>query len=155
MKQARLDSRCSDAAHVGLRCRASSQVSSVHTIGDAKTDRSYRIIELHSDLADWLTDQRCSSRDDSLVGGTSSGQPIDRTNFARSLRALSKRVHIQPVRPYDLHHTAITRQCQRGYRAWQVADWTGTSECMIYLYYRHVLTEVMGLLPIGWTDEQP
>ncbi len=139
---------CIDLNRLTLRVKA--QVSATNVIADAKTVRSNRVIPLHPDLGQLLGDHRNGADDLDLVAGTRSGAPIDRNNFNRSLRKLCAAVGLEAVKPYELRHTAITHQCQRGYRAWQVADWAGTSEAMIYLYYRHVLTEVIEMPPVDW-----
>ena len=77
------------------------------------------------------------------------GTPLDRNNLNRSLRRLCTEVDIEPpVTPYELRHTAITHQCEADHHAWQIADWAGTSEKMIYLHYRHLLDEVVALPPV-------
>lgn len=137
-----------------------SQMNARNEFAPTKTVRATRSIRLHASSVESLTrwqatedDRRARAgttwADLGLVAPTSIGTPIDRNNFVRSLRQLCERVDIRPaVSPYELRHTAITHQCEAGYPAWQVADWAGTSEKMLYLHYRHQLKEVSDLLPL-------
>jgi integrase len=61
---------------------------------------------------------------------------------------LSKGLGIKPVvAPYELRHTAITRQCEAGHSTREIADWAGTSERMINEVYRHKLVRLSPLGP--------
>ena len=85
-----------------------------------------------------------------LIAATSSGRPIQRHNFARSIRNLCKRLNIDPlITPYELRHTAISIQAEAGHPAFQIADWAGTSERMISDVYRHQLASVTYLVPVA------
>lgn len=80
-----------------------------------------------------------------VVASTSSGNPVDRHAFARSLRGLCTKIGIEPISPYELRHTAITMQADAGHTSWEIADWAGTSEAMISQVYRHRLRTVSRL----------
>ncbi len=59
----------------------------------------------------------------------------------------SARTSNENRRPYELRHTAISHQADRGRSSWEIADWAGTSERMISDVYRHQLTQVSALTP--------
>ncbi len=84
---------------------------------------------------------------DGLVVTSLAGTAIERNNFARSLHQLCERADIEPIRPYELRHTAISHQADRGRSSWEIADWAGTSERMISDVYRHQLTQISALTP--------
>ena len=136
--------------------RVTAQVSSTNEIVEPKTARATRSLRLPEETVSRIRSHRdASTADPSLDDGrglmvsTAIGTPVERNNFARSLRRYSAAAEIHPaVTPYELRHTAITHQCGRGYHAWQVADWAGTSEKMIYLHYRHLLDETIDIPPI-------
>jgi integrase len=92
---------------------------------------------------------RTASRrnDHGLIVTSRTGTPIERNNFARSLHRLCVRAGIEPIRPYELRHTAISHQADRGRSSWEIADWAGTSERMISDVYRHQLNQVSALTP--------
>lgn len=84
-----------------------------------------------------------------VVASTASGTPVDRHSLARSMRLLCQKAEIDPpVTPYELRHTAISRQADAGRSAWEIADWAGTSEAMISRTYRHRLRRVASLTPV-------
>ena len=84
-----------------------------------------------------------------VVASTAAGTAIDRHSLARSIRLLCKKVGIEPpIAPYELRHTAISRQADAGHSAWEIADWAGTSEAMISRTYRHRLRRVATLKPV-------
>ncbi len=83
-----------------------------------------------------------------LVVTTAFGTAINQRNVHRSLALACRRAGIEPaVSGYDLRHTAITFQVEKGYPVHQIADWAGTSERMIIEVYRHKLTDVLDLGP--------
>ena len=83
-----------------------------------------------------------------LIVTTAFGTAVNQRNVHRSLATACKRAGIVPaVSGYDLRHTAITFQVERGYPVHQIADWAGTSERMIIDVYRHKLTDVIDLGP--------
>lgn len=55
---------------------------------------------------------------------------------------------------YDLRHTAITYQVEKGYPVHRIADWAGTSEPMIIDVYRHKLDEITDLGPSNGHGQQ-
>lgn len=64
-----------------------------------------------------------------IIATTASGTPIQRNNYARSMRQLCKVLKIEPhVTPYELRHTAISLQAEAGQTPWNIADWASTSE---------------------------
>lgn len=88
-----------------------------------------------------------------LVLTTSAGTAIRAENLRRSLHGLCDRAGLDRVTPYELRHTAITFQAERGYSAWEIADWAGTSERMVYDVYRHKLGGVVAVEPVDLDDE--
>ncbi len=84
-----------------------------------------------------------------ILASTNVGTPVDRHSLARSLRLLCRKVGVDPpIAPYELRHTAISRQADVGASAWEIADWAGTSEAMISRVYRHRLRRVSALRSI-------
>lgn len=67
------------------------------------------------------------------------------TSFVEQLRGLGIE---PPITPYELRHTAISRQADAGRSAWEIADWAETSEAMISRTYRHRLRRVANLTPV-------
>jgi len=66
----------------------------------------------------------------------------------RPFERLSKRLFIEPkIAGYDLRHTAISYQVEKGHPVHQIADWAGTSERMIWDVYRHKLNNITDLGP--------
>jgi integrase len=53
------------------------------------------------------------------------------------------------ISAYDLRHSAITLQVERGHPAHKIADWAGTSERMIADVYRHKLQAISDLGPVS------
>lgn len=149
---------CVDLDAATLKVKA--QIGSTNQFAPPKTQRALRTIRLHRGAVEQIrqagkheADKRQAAGpawvDLSLVASSDNGTPVDRNNFARSLRQVCELAGVSPsVTPYELRHTAITHQCERGFHAWQVADWAGTSEKMIYMHYRHLLTEVIDLPPV-------
>jgi integrase len=83
-----------------------------------------------------------------LVATTAFGTAINQRNVHRSLATACKQLGIEPaISGYDLRHTAITFQVERGHTVHQIADWAGTSERMILDVYRHKLDDVSDLGP--------
>lgn len=134
----------------GGTIRVKAQISATNELAKVKTERAHRVLPLHPELIAWLERLQALDEGHGLVSSTESGRPVDRNNFNRSLRKLCRELEIGIVRPYELRHTAITHQCERHYQAWQVADWAGTSEKMIYLHYRHLITELVDIAPVDW-----
>ncbi len=130
-----------------------------------KTRKAYRTIRIDEVTADklrrWREHQAVQQStagtywlDLDLVAATASGRPIQRHNFARSIRQLCMRLEIEPaVTPYELRHTAISIQAEAGHSAFQIADWAGTSERMIFDIYRHRLKSLIDLGPVLLSDE--
>jgi integrase len=158
------EARAMTWANVDLRrgvLRVTAQIGATNTFAPPKTTRATRTIRLHLAAAERLeawrprqADERQTARQAwtelDLVATTGMGTPIDRNNLNRSIRRLCGQTDIEPaVTPYELRHTAITHQCEAGHHAWQIADWAGTSEKMIYTYYRHLLHEIASLPPIA------
>ena len=108
-------------------------------------------------LADWRVEQGAakemaglawSGNSQDLLATTKLGTPINQRNVHRSLAIACRRVEIEPgVSGYDLRHTAITFQVEKGHPVHQIADWAGTSERMITEVYRHKLNEITDLGP--------
>lgn len=140
--------------------RVTSQIGTDGNFARPKTTRATRTIRLHpgciTTLIGWRSAQ-LEQRDAAgpcwteldLVLASAWGTALDRNNLNRSVRHLCGRAGIEPsVSPYELRHTAITHQCESGHHAWQVADWAGTSEKMIYSHYRHLLSDLITLPPV-------
>ena len=138
--------------------RVTNQMDATGRLADVKTKDSARTIRLDETSTDrldcWRSQQdRMRHRaprwndDEDLAITTRTGTPIERNNFARSLRQLCLRAGVEPITPYELRHTAISHQADRGRSSWEIADWAGTSERMISDVYRHQLTQVSALTP--------
>jgi integrase len=92
---------------------------------------------------------RSAWQETGIVASTNQGTPIDGHSLARSLRLLCRRASIdRAVTPYELRHTAISRQADAGRSSWELAVWAGTSEAMINRVYRHRLRRVSAILPV-------
>ena len=140
--------------------RVTAQIGTDGVFAKPKTTRATRTIRLHPGcvrtLADWHSEQADNRRaaghcwtEADLVVTSGWGTALNRNNLNRSVRNLCRTAGIEPsVSPYELRHTAITHQCESGHHAWQVADWAGTSEKMIYLHYRHLLGDIVGMAPL-------
>lgn len=141
--------------------RIDAQINRRNEITKAKTKRAYRTIQVDAEtvnrFADWQVSQEYAEREagpawsgntQDLIATTAFGTSINQRNVHRSLRQVSRRLDLEPaVAAYDLRHTAITFQVERGHSIHQIADWAGTSESMIINVYRHKLTEVSNLGP--------
>lgn len=83
-----------------------------------------------------------------LVATTAFGTPLNQGNVHRSLATVSQKAGIEPtVSGYELRHTAITLQIEKGVPVHLAADWAGTSERMIWDVYRHLLNDVSDVGP--------
>ncbi|MGH1493557.1 MAG: tyrosine-type recombinase/integrase [Acidimicrobiales bacterium] len=90
-----------------------------------------------------------------LIVSTSVGTPITRSNARRDLRRVCTDADVRPaISLYELRHTAISLQAERGLSPWQIADWAGTSERMICDVYRHKLSDVIGVAGISIGEQQ-
>lgn len=155
--EARATQWCNLDVDKGL-LRITNQMNADDQLGPVKTKDSARIIRLDEAtlgrLEHWRTRRSTAAKraarwpdDDELIATTRSGTPIERNNFARSLLRLCERAGIEPIRPYELRHTAISHQADRGRSSWEIADWAGTSERMISDVYRHQLSQISSLVP--------
>ncbi len=148
-----------DLENLTMTVRA--QLSSKAEFVEPKTRKAYRTIRIDEVTADKLRRwrehqdvQRVAAgqywQDLDLIAATSSGRPIQRHNFCRSVRVLCSRLGIDPpIAPYELRHTAISIQAEAGHAAFHIADWAGTSERMISGVYRHKLVDVVDLGPVN------
>ncbi|MGB5760870.1 MAG: tyrosine-type recombinase/integrase [Acidimicrobiales bacterium] len=138
--------------------RVTNQMDANGALAEVKTKDSARTIRLDDSSIERLTRWRARQEEtaasalrwdnaDGLVVTTRTGSAIDRNNFVRSLTKLCRQAGIEPITPYELRHTAISHQADRGRSSWQIADWAGTSERMISSVYRHQLTQVSDLMP--------
>ena len=141
--------------------RVDAQMNRRNEVVKAKTKRAIRTIRVDSAtvarLEAWReTQHRAATEadsyrlgDDELVITTRLGTPINQRNVHRSLARASKRAQLVPaVSAYDLRHTAITHQVERGIPVHKIADWAGTSERMIWETYRDKLDEISEIGPI-------
>jgi integrase len=138
--------------------KVTNQMDAGGVLAEVKTRESARTIRLDDSsverLVRWQGEQRQMAakavrwnNDAGLVATSQVGSGVDRNNFVRSLTRLCGEAGIDPITPYELRHTAISHQADRGSSSWQIADWAGTSERMISSVYRHQLTQVSDLLP--------
>ncbi|MEM7341991.1 MAG: tyrosine-type recombinase/integrase [Actinomycetota bacterium] len=138
--------------------RITNQMNADDQLGPVKTKDSARTIRLDGTtlgrLNHWRTLQVAAAEraarwdnDAELIATSRTGTPIERNNFARSLHRLCERAGIEPIRPYELRHTAFSHQADRGRSSWEIADWAGTCERMISDVYRHQLAQVSVLMP--------
>lgn len=138
--------------------KVTNQMDAAGALAEVKTKDSARTIRLDDPsvqrLRWWRTQQDAIAatalrwdNTTGLVATSRTGSGVDRNNFVRSLVKLCREVSIEPITPYELRHTAISHQADRGRSSWQIADWAGTSERMISTVYRHQLTEVSDLTP--------
>ena len=92
-------------------------------------------------------------QDFDLIISTSVGTPITRSNARRHLRRACEEADVRPaISLYELRHTAISLQADRGLSPWQIADWSGTSERMICDVYRHSLRDVAVIGAVGFSE---
>jgi len=138
--------------------KITNQLNAAGELADVKTKESARTIRLDeatvARLATWRREQTELSAKalrwdnaEGLIATTRTGSAVDRNNFVRSLTSLCELIEIEKICPYELRHTAISHQADRGRTSWQIADWAGTSERMISGVYRHQLTQVSELTP--------
>lgn len=111
-----------------------------------------RLLEWRAEQAELETAARGLWQERGLVITTFGGTPVRAENLRRSVHGLCDRIAIERVTPYELRHTAITFQAEHGYSAWEIADWAGTSERMIFDVYRHKLGAVIGVQPVDLGD---
>lgn len=144
-----------------MTVRIDAQINRRNEIVKAKTKRSVRTIRIDvhtvTRFATWRDHQAAaeqhagpawSGNQLDLIATTAFGTAINQRNVHRSLARASNRANVAPaVSGYDLRHTAITYQVEKGYPVHQIADWAGTSERMIIDVYRHKLTDVTDLGP--------
>ena len=135
------------------------QMNRNNELVNVKTKRSQRIIRVDKitvkRLRSWLATQQAwrelaglawNQTDDPLVVTTRFGTPINQRNVHRSIVAGCIKAKVLPtISAYDLRHSAITLQVERGLPAHKIADWAGTSERMIADVYRHKLAIVSDL----------
>lgn len=125
---------------------------------DTNTQKSTGTVRLHPETVDlvdcWRRDQealrtKAGNRwtDPNLLVATRWGTAIDQGKHRRSIRELSRKLGFNDLTPYEPRHTAIAHHIEAGHPASVVADWAGTSERMIYKYYRHQLREIVDLSP--------
>ncbi|MCP4968380.1 MAG: tyrosine-type recombinase/integrase [bacterium] len=136
--------------------RTDAQINRDNELVKVKTKRSFRTIRVDpvtiDRLADWRRHQETAEHSAGvawagnelgLVATTALGTPVNQRNVHRTLGLASRKAGIDPtVSGYDLRHTAITFQIEKGIPVHRVADWAGTSERMIWDVYRHLLNEV-------------
>ncbi len=144
-----------------LTVRVDAQINRRNEITKPKTKRSLRTIRIDSETADrlitWRADQEAaevhaefawSGNLQGLIATTALGTPINQRNVYRAFALASRKAGIEPgVSGYDLRHTAITFQVEKGHTVHQIADWAGTSERMIIDVYRHKLNDITDLGP--------
>lgn len=146
-----------------LTVSVTSQFDSDDNLRDPKTSRSSRTIPLHVETAEALGKwrglqqgmrQKAGERwkPSDLVLTTRWGTPINRNNHLRAIAKACAKAGIAPIVPYELRHTAITHQIDAGHSPSRVADWAGTSEEMIYRYYRHKIRELTDLAPTDYGE---
>ncbi len=74
-----------------------------------------RLKAWREEQADLRTTAGPAWQDLDVIASTAFGTPVDRHSLARSMRLLCKKVGIDPpVTPYELRHTAISRQADAG-----------------------------------------
>ncbi len=139
--------------------RIDAQMNRNNRLAKAKTKRSYRTIRADertlARLFAWQQTQSAwkaaagpawTALGEPLLISTRFGTPISQRNTHRSIVTSCKKVEISPtISAYDLRHSAITLQVERGHPAHKIADWAGTSERMIADVYRHNLRPVADL----------
>ncbi len=132
-----------------------SQMDSTDQPVGPKTKASTRTVQVHDELVDrfrQLRVQRASGANPQELGKqliirTRNGTPVSQENQRRSLLSVCWRANVQPITPYELRHTAITHQVEACHPISHIAEWAGTSEKMIFEFYRHKLVEVSHLRP--------
>lgn len=119
-------------------------------LGDTKTARSRRSVELPRRVLGALKAQRTRQmadrlragpawREDGLVFTTEIGSPVDPSNLRRATRALCEAAGVPPVSPNELgRHSAASLLYDAGMHLDQIADLLGhTSTRMLESHYRH------------------
>ena len=144
-----------DEATVQIDC----QMNRDNQIVVAKTKRSYRTIRVDDQTIArfhrWQETQsawRDAARSawialpEPLVISTRFGTPMSQRNTHRSIVTACSKSQLSPsISAYDLRHSAITLQVERGHAVHKIADWAGTSERMISDVYRHKIEVVSDL----------
>ncbi len=139
--------------------RIDAQMNRDNELAKAKTKRSYRTIRVDdrtvARLQSWQATQSTwqaaagpawTTQPEPLVVSTRFGTAMSQRNTHRSIVTGCKKADISPsISAYDLRHSAITLQVERGHPAHKIADWAGTSERMIADVYRHKLDVVTDL----------
>ena len=139
--------------------RIDAQMNRDNELAKAKTKRSYRTIRVDdqtlSRLGAWQETQSTwhtaasvawTTLPEPLLISTHFGTPISQRNAHRSIVVGCKKAKISPsISAYDLRHSAITLQVERGHPVHKIADWAGTSERMISDVYRHKLDAISDL----------
>ena len=139
--------------------RIDAQMNRNNEIAKAKTKGSYRTIRIDeqtvSRLHAWSATQSTwqsaagpawTTLSEPLVISTRFGTPMSQRNTHRPIVTGCKKAEISPtISAYDLRHSAITLQVERGHPVHKIADWAGTSERMIAEVYRHQLDVVSDL----------
>ena len=141
--------------------RVDGQMNRANHLAKAKTKRSYRTIRVDdvslARLGSWQTLQSSweaaasaawSGNPQGLIVTTRFGTAVNQRNVHRSIARGCNRATIEPsIAAYDLRHSAITLQVERGHAPHRIADWAGTSERMIADVYRHKIDFVSDLGP--------
>ncbi len=135
------------------------QMNRSNELAKVKTRRSHRTIRFDDVTANrllaWRESQSAfkesarvawSGNALNLIITTRFGTAVNQRNLHRSIVASCGRAMIDPpIGAYDLRHSAITLQVERGHPVHRIADWAGTSERMIADVYRHKLDVVTDL----------
>ena len=122
-------------------------------VSDTKTAKSRRVIPIIDRLYKILIKQKQMQEreklqagalyeDNDLVFATIIGQPIDPSNFNRTLSRMSKRAGINKVNPHSLRHTFATRSLEAGIDLKTVQEVMGHSSIKVTGdTYMHVMTD--------------
>lgn len=145
--------------------RIDTQMNRLNELAAPKTKRSRRTIRIDARsvtlLRNWHrahleaeTKWTWQGNSEDLVATTRNGTALFQRNVHRSLVQTSERAGLLPhVLAYDLRHTAITLQVEKGHPIEKIADWAGTSERMIWDVYRHKLEHVTDLGSIDGIED--
>ena len=140
--------------------RIDAQMNRDNQLAKAKTIRSYRTIRFDEQtlarLHSWQETQSTwqsaagpawKAPPEPLVVSTRFGTPMSQRNTHRSIVTGCEKTDVSPtISAYDLRHSAITIQVERGHQLHKIADWAGTSERMISDVYRHKLEIISDLV---------